>query len=275
MHMEVFGLGIWDVVLRLGLGVVVGFCIGLTGVGGGVLGLQAMTLVLRMDPIAAVGTTGLYIFLTKISASVHHARLKNISWGVSARILSGALPANILVARWVSRQGNCPGFVEALKVFIICVVLFSVSVMALDTIARLKKKVERKERNLAAKIEGHWFLRNVFCFFVGALLGGVVGATSLGGGCLIVPILIVIFGLTTQRAVGTSILIALFLTFATALIYGKGGEVEFPTAVVMAVGSLAGVKYGSTLSVKLPEQRLRLVVIGLILVAAAVMIVNR
>ena len=273
--MDVFGFGAWEVVLRLGLGAGVGFCIGLTGVGGGVLGLQAMTLVLRMDPLTAVGTTGLYIFLSKISASVHHARLSNISWGVSVRVLSGALPANIVVSRWVSRKGDCPEFVEALEIFIVCVVLFSAGVMVLDTLTRLKRTVEQKERGLAAKIEGHWLLRNVFCGFVGALLGGVVGATSLGGGCLIVPILITLFGLSAQRAVGTSIFIALFLTLATALIFGKGGVLEFPTAVIMAIGSLAGIHYGSTLSVRLPEQRLRLVVIGLILVAAVVMVLNR
>ena len=273
--MDVFGFGAGEIALRLGLGVGIGFCIGLTGVGGGVLGLQAMTLALRMDPLTAVGTTGLYIFLSKISASVHHARLRNISWRVAARVLAGALPANILVSLWVSQQGDRPEFVAGLELFIVCVVLFSVGVMVLDTLSRLKRTVEQKERGWAAKIEGHWLLRNVFCVFVGALLGGVVGATSLGGGCLIVPILITLFGLATQRAVGTSIFIALFLTLATALIFGKGGEVEIPTAVIMALGSLAGIHHGSTLSVRLPEQQLRMVVIGVILVAAVVMLLNR
>ena len=43
----------------------------------------------------------------------------------------------------------------------------------------------------------------------------------------------------------------------------------------MAIGSLAGVRPGTRLSVKLPDQLLRLIMIGLILIAAIMMLVNR
>lgn len=269
--MDFADIDIWGTLLRLGLGVVIGFCIGLTGVGGGVLGLQAMTLALGMDPIKAVGTTSLYIFLTNISASFHHAKLKNIAWGAVYRILGGAVPANIVVALWISRQGGNDAFKHGLKTFIICIVFFSIGVMILNAI----KKVATEERSLADKIQGHWLLRNVLCVLLGAAIGGLIGATSVGGGVLIVPLLIIVFGLTASRTVGSSIFIAMVLTFITAMIYGKGGELDIHSAVVMAVGSLAGVRYGSRLSVKLPDRLLRWIMIGLILAAAIMMVLNR
>ncbi|MCF7816928.1 MAG: sulfite exporter TauE/SafE family protein [Kiritimatiellales bacterium] len=268
--MDFANFDVWGTVLRLGLGVVIGFCIGLTGVGGGVLGLQAMTLVLGLDPIKAVGTTSLYIFLTNISASFQHAKLKNIAWGAVARILGGAVPANILVALWISRQGGDDAFKHSLKTFIICIVFFSIGVMIINTM----KKVASEERSLAAKIQGHWMLRNVLCILLGAVIGGLIGATSVGGGVLIVPLLIIIFGLSASRTVGSSIFIAMVLTFVTALIYGKGGELDYHSAVVMAIGSLAGVRYGSKLSVKLPDTLLRWIMIGLILLAAIMMLLH-
>ncbi|MEN7973101.1 MAG: sulfite exporter TauE/SafE family protein [Verrucomicrobiota bacterium] len=273
--MDLFGFSVWEVAVRLALGLAIGFCIGLTGVGGGVLGLQAMTLVLKMEPVTAVGTTGLYIFLTKISATFHHAGLRNIDWKVSARILAGALPANLLVAWWVSREGGSAEFVEALEVFIVSVVLLAAAMMILNTATRLKTRVEQKERTLAAKIEEHRIWGMVFPLVAGALLGGIIGATSLGGGCLIVPVLVAGFGLAAQRAVGSSIFIALFLTLVTAVVYGKEGEVVLSTAATMAAGSLVGVRFGSMFSVRLSEQVLRFVVVGLILVAAGIMVLSR
>ena len=46
--MEFLDLTVPEVVLRLLLGMAIGFCIGLTGVGGGVLVLPTLTLILRV-----------------------------------------------------------------------------------------------------------------------------------------------------------------------------------------------------------------------------------
>ncbi len=273
--MELFNLGTGGIILRLVMGAGIGFCIGLTGVGGGVLGLQATTLVLRMDPIMAVGTTSLYIFLSNISASIHHAKLKTIAWNAVIRILVGAIPANILVSRWVSAQGNNAEFKHALKTFIICIVFFSVGVMITNAIKTLRKKIKDEELHMASEIQQHWIFRNVLCVLLGGLIGGLIGATSVGGGVLIIPLLIIVFGLSAARTVGSSVFIAMVLTLITALVYGKDGGLDAPTAIIMAVGSLGGVRYGTRLSVKLPDQLLRLVMIGLILIAAIMMLLNR
>lgn len=269
--MELFGLGIGEIALRLAMGAIIGFCIGLTGVGGGVLGLQAMTLVFKMNPIAAVGTTSLYIFLTNISASFHHSKLGNIAWNAVGRILLGAVPANILVSHWISGQANNAEFKHDLKIFIICVVFLSVGVMILNTF----KSVKEEKRSLAHKIQEHWMLRNPLCVLLGAAVGALIGATSVGGGVLVVPMLMIIFGLSASRTVGSSIFIAMVLTLVTALVYGKGGSLQAPTAIIMAVGSLGGVRYGTRLSVKLPDQLLRIVMIALILAAAIMMLLHR
>jgi uncharacterized membrane protein YfcA len=273
--MDIFGLTVMECLLRIVLGAFIGFCIGLTGVGGGVLGFQATTLVLRMSPIAAVGTTSLYIFLTNISASFHHARLKNIDWGSAIRLLVGAVPGCILVSRWVSRQGGNAAFQAHLKIFIICVVFMSVAMMIVNAARGLRGKESGGECAPAFMMEGHWLARGVLGLLLGLLIGGLIGATSVGGGVLIVPMLIIVFGLSASRTVGSSIFIAMVLTLVTALIYGKGGELDFRTAVIMAIGSQAGVFYGSRLSSKVKDLHLRLILIALISVAAAMMLINR
>ncbi len=272
--MELFDLSTSEIILRLLLGMVIGFCIGLTGVGGGVLVLPALTLILRIDPIAAVGTTTLYAFLTKITATIHHCKLKTIDWNISLRFLMGAVPANIATSIWVSGHGEDAHFKQVLTRFIVGVVFFSVFMMALNMITRSRPRVVEKERELAEHIKEIRVIRVELCLLLGAICGGLIGATSIGGGVLIVPMLIILFGLPASRTVGTAIFIAFVLTMVTALIYGSHGEQDRTTAIIMAVGSLAGVYYGSKLSVKLPELFLRAIVVVLVLVAAIMMLGN-
>ncbi len=254
------------------LGTVIGFCIGLTGVGGGVLVLPALTLILRIDPITAVGTTTLYAFLTKITATIHHCKLKTIDWSISTRFLIGAVPANIITAIWVSSQGEDLHFKRVLMRFIVGVVFFSVFMMVFNMITRARPKVVEKERELAEHIQEKKVVRIELCILLGAICGGLIGATSIGGGVLIVPLLIILFDLATSRTVGTAIFIAFILTMITALIYGTRGAQDYTTAIIMAVGSLSGVYYGSKLSVKMPELFLRAIVVVLVLVAAIMML---
>ena len=270
--MEFLDLTVQEIALRVLLGMVIGFCIGLTGVGGGVLVLPALTLILRIDPITAVGTTTLYAFLTKITATIHHHKLKTIDWGISARFLMGAIPANIITALWVSSQGGDLHFKQALTRFIVGVIFFSVFIMVLNMVTRSRPKVIKKERELAEQLQKTKVVRIELCILLGVLCGGLLGATSIGGGVLIVPMLIILFGLPAPRTVGTAIFIAFILTMITSLIYGSQGEQDRVTAVIMAVGSLGGVYYGSKLSVKLPELFLRAIVVILVLVAAIMML---
>lgn len=270
--MELFELSMAEIALRLLLGTVIGFCIGLTGVGGGVLVLPALTLILRIDPIAAVGTTTLYAFLTKITATIHHYKLNTIDWGTSRRFLAGAIPANVITALWVSRQGTNEQFKQSLIHFIVGVVFFSVFMMILNMITRARPRVIEKEMELADHIKETKVVRIELCLLLGIICGGLLGATSIGGGVLIVPILIVLFGLPTARTVGTAIFIAFILTMITSLIYGVNGEQDRVTAIIMATGSVAGVYYGSKLSVRMPELFLRVIVVVLVMVSAIMML---
>ena len=270
--MEFFDLSLVDIVLRLLLGTVIGFCIGLTGVGGGVLVLPALKLILHLDPITAVGTTTLYAFLTKITATIQHIKLRTIDWGTSLRFLAGAVPANIVTSIWVSRQGANEQFKEALTNFIVGVIFFSVIMMIVNMITRSRPGVVARERELAEQINETKAVRIELCILLGAICGGLLGATSIGGGVLIVPILITLFNMPAPRTVGTAIFIAFILTMITSLIYGSSGVQDRVTALIMATGSVAGVFYGSKLSVRMPELFLRVIVVVLVLVAAIMML---
>lgn len=267
--------GLLAIMLRLLLGLIIGFCIGLTGVGGGVLGLQAMTLVVGLDPIKAVGTTSLYIFLTNISAVFHHARLRTIDWSMVRQMLIGAVPGVIAVSVWISGHGGDVAFEAGLKGFIIAVVFVAATVMSANLILSWRGRAVGHQPIFAEWLLRRPLLRTIAAVVMGGCVGGLVGATSVGGGVLVVPVLVLIFGLSSSRTVGSSITITFVLTLLVSLVFGRGGGVDTRTAVVMAIGSLGGVPFGSRLSVRMPERVLRAVMVAVIVFAAVMMLAGR
>jgi len=269
--------------VRLALGAVIGFCIGLTGIGGGVLVMPALTLVLGLPASVAVGTASLYAFLTKCHATYEHFKIKTIDWTTSLLILAGAVPGNIVTSwsinRAVRRYGDeaagLEQFQHGLKMFIASVVLFAAAVLVLDMIRNGRAKGGESGGNLARRLQARPVLRRVLAVVVGILIGALIGATSVGGGVLMIPAMIILFGLSSSSTVGTSIFVGVVLTLTTACVYGCGGQMAWKTALLMAGGSLVGVPIGSKLCVRLPERVLRGVVIVVVLTAAVLMFVKR
>jgi uncharacterized membrane protein YfcA len=72
----------------------------------------------------------------------------------------------------------------------------------------------------------------------GLLVGVVVGVTGVGGGALMTPILVMLFGIAPQTAVGTDLLFAAVTkVFGTAVHHGHG-TVDWQIVRRLALGSL-------------------------------------
>ncbi len=274
-------MDIVDILIRVSLGVGIGFCIGMTGVGGGVLVIPALTLFLKLKAPEAIGTASLYSVLTKTYATYKHSRLKTIAFKPALLFLVGALPADIIVSYAINQylqahrneNQTLAAFEDHLKMFMGMVILASVFFLVLNLIVKSRKKNKTDPREKQNKPLKYSPLQIFSIVLLGTLVGGLIGSTSIGGGVLIIPALIMVFGMRTERAVGTSIFIAVVLTLATAVIYGKSARLDGMTAGLMALGSLFGVHWGSKLSVKLPEKVLQGILIFLIFTAALMMVI--
>ena len=277
MHAEIPGI-----LLRLLLGCVVGFTVGLTGIGGGVLTLPSLTLILRLPPSLAVGTTSLCVFLTTTYSSYRHFRLKNVAAGAAGLFLLGAIPGNLAVSLLITTYlksvhhdpASLRAFQTSIKHVIVAVILLS-AVMLTINLARKGRGTESWRRGPERTNRDSCWPRRIVAVLLGAIVGGLVGATSIGGAIMTVPVLILILGLSPSRTVGTSTFIALVLTMLTSLIYGGNGEAEVHTAVLMAAGAWAGVYWGSRLSMRTSEKLLQCLVILVILFSVALMLLQK
>ncbi len=262
---------------ELAIGCVVGFTIGLTGVGGGVLAMPALTALLGMPATAAVGTASAYASMTNGLACVAHWRQRNVQFGVAKWFLTGAIPGNIAAClvighlKATATDAHATERLQAnLKAFVAGVMVFSVMLM----IANLMRDLRRAEGQrdplytpTPAEILVPPAPKRLLGVLLGSLVGAIIGATSVGGGVIIVPLLIICFGLSMRHTVGTSTFIALVLTLCTALLSAGRGDVHWTIAGLMSIGSVLGVQLGSRLSGKLPDRVLQGAVIILLAIA--------
>src|SRR5438874_13402837 len=78
------------------VGLLIGFLVGLTGMGGGSLLAPIMILFFRIPPVWAVGTDIAYSTVTKALGSVVHIRQKNVNFKVALWLACGSVPATLL-----------------------------------------------------------------------------------------------------------------------------------------------------------------------------------
>ncbi len=278
------GFGLTGLFFRLLAGAIVGFSIGLTGVGGGVLILPTLTLLFGMDTTVAVGTASLYSFITRVTGTLHHFKLKTINLTVALWFLVGAMPANVaaswFVAATVRRLGAgseaVASFQANLNTFVAIIILLSCLLLVVNLIRDMcKTKAARGEMSaMATRINGHPVLTKLVAAILGIAGGALMGATSVGGGVLIIPMLIIFFGMTSLQTVGTSFLITLILTLITSIIFLTQGQVDYGTGISMAIAAMLTVPVGTKLSVNMPERLLKFVVVSVIIVAVAWMLIK-
>ena len=106
----------------------------------------------------------------------------------------------------------------------------------------------------------------------GLLLGGVVGLTGMGGGSLMTPILVIVFGFKPTYAVGTDIFHATLLVGAAGAAHALAGNVNGAAVTWLLVGSLPGVWMGSQWTSRLPEKPMRLA-LGAVLVLSGSLLI--
>lgn len=92
---------------------------------------------------------------------------------------------------------------------------------------------------------------------LGLAVGGVIGLFGVGGGFVIVPVLVIVLGLSMVEAVGTSLLI---VTIGSLFALGErlgAGDVDWGVAVPFAVAALLGALAGRAVADRLPSRVLR------------------
>ena len=88
----------------------------------------------------------------------------------------------------------------------------------------------------------------------GFVVGAIVGLTGMGGGSLMTPLLILLFGVHPLTAVGTDLLYAAVTKTAGTAIHSKNGNVDWRVAGLLAAGSVPATVLTIWVLSRMPKQ---------------------
>jgi uncharacterized membrane protein YfcA len=235
-------------------GFLVGFIVGMTGVGGGSLMTPLLVLVFGIAPATAVGTDLLYAALTKLGGSWAHSRQGTVDWKVVRLLAAGSLPAALLCMLLLHHLALDEKHLKSLitGVLSVALVLTALALLFKPWLQKLARSSEGPAFELHAR---HLPAATIL---TGALLGVLVTLSSVGAGALGVVLLLFLYPrIPTARIVGTDIAHAVPLTLVAGLGHALLGTVDFGLLGSLLLGSLPGIYLGSHLGVKVPDRVLR------------------
>ncbi|ASZ13616.1 sulfite exporter TauE/SafE family protein [Chitinophaga pendula] len=104
---------------------------------------------------------------------------------------------------------------------------------------------------------------------LGLMAGIFSGVVGIGGGIIIVPALVYLFGLSQHQAQGTTLGLLMFPVGILAVIqYYKQGYIDYRFVVCIAIGFIAGGYLGGKLAVNIPDVIIKKVFALLMIVLA-------
>ena len=172
------------------LGFGVGVLVGLTGMGGAALMTPLLILLVGMRPLVAVGTDLAYSTVTKLVGGWQHARQNNVDLPIALFLALGSVPGGRLgvgllgVVQGLYGEG-IDAFVRRMLGIVLLVVALVVLVRPL--FFRGSGRVPQQVLQVTSR-------RKVLTTLLGAVVGFLVGITSVGSGTLIIAGLTLFYG---------------------------------------------------------------------------------
>jgi len=244
-------------------GFVVGFLVGMTGVGGGSLMTPLLILLFGIAPEKAVATDLIYASITKTGGSAVHAINRSIDWRIVARLATGSLPASVATLFAFYYFGVESAAVSALITKVLGIALYLTAASLIFRPWLLRHYAHRFEGLSPAATRRYTIL-------TGVVLGVLVTITSVGAGALGVMALILLYPRTPiVRIAGSDIAHAVPLTLVAGIGHLAGGTINTSLLISLLAGSLPGITIASAFAPKLPDTALRLVLAGTLILVAS------
>jgi len=248
-----------DAFLLLGLGAFVGFLGGLFGVGGGFLMTPALILI-GIPPAVAVASGANQIVASSISGAISQWRKGNVDGRMGVVLLVAGMAGTglgVFVFSLLQRAGQIDIVIQVSYVLLLGTVGVMMTFEAVRTLLR-----KRRSTAAAGRLHQHfwvhrWPLRMRFRrskLYISAIppaaIGFVVGVLTaimgIGGGFIMVPAMIYLFGMPTLTVVGTSQFQIVFVTAATTLLLAATTHtVDVVLAILLIIGGVIGAQIGT------------------------------
>jgi uncharacterized membrane protein YfcA len=244
-------------------GVIVGFVIGLTGMGGGALMTPVLVLVFGVNPGTAVSADVVTSLVLKPFGGGIHVMRRTVNWRLVRWLMVGSAPSAFLGAYLLD---DIVGIENAHTVRQI---LGWVLLVAAGAILAKLVLVARKNEARVTEMMDARLVRPIPTLIIGALGGLVVGMTSVGSGSLIIVMLMLLYPkLSSKEMVGTDLIQAIPLVGAAAIGHYLFGKLDISIITSVLLGAVPAVMIGAHLSSTKADRYIRPVLVAVLTISS-------
>lgn len=231
------------------VGLAAGLLGGMFGVGGGLLIVPALVLVLGFDQRLAHGTSLAAILPIAAASLITYTVADNVDWVVALWISVGAIAGAFIGTRLLQVVPK-----RALTIAFVAVML--------ATAVRLFIPSEGTAR------EALTFLAAMGLLAVGVLSGTLAGLLGVGGGIIMVPAMVVLFGLPSVVAKGTSVAVIIPTSIIGTLRNRSASNADIPVACMVGMAGVVSAVVGSLVADRMSDAVSNALFAGLLVVVS-------
>jgi hypothetical protein len=233
------------------IGLLIGFLIGLTGLGSGSLLTPLLILFGGLAPGTAVGTSLAFSFLTKLYGSWDFHRRKLVDMEIVRDLSIGGLPGALAGAFLIRYLGlRKPGEMDVVLMRAIGAALIVVALIML--VRMLPEAFRPSAANRELPIPHR--VKRALIILVGFGVGAAVTVTSVGSGAALIPAMVLFYRLDPGKLVGTNVFMGTILA-AIAMISHLGlGHVNWSSVLGLLCGSIPALWFATRLHGRIPRQ---------------------
>lgn len=235
----------------IGTGLLAGLLSGLFGVGGGTVIVPLLVLFLKFDQRLAAGTSLAAIVPTATVGVISYAMHGSVAW-IPALILAAGAVVGAQIGTWLLPRISQTALRWCFVGFLV-VVIVSLFIV-----------VPSRNADLALD----WF-SGVGLVVLGVVTGTVAGLIGVGGGVIVVPALMMLFGTSDLEAKGTSLLMMIPTAISGTFGNARRKNVDIMAAVLVGVSACLTTAIGAWIATLLdPAMANTLFAIFLVVIAA-------
>ena len=275
-------------------GLIMGILTGFFGVGGGFLVVPLLNIIFGIPYNVAVGSSLCQMVGTSLSGAWRHTKLRNVDIKLGAIFLLGSfigveVGARLLEVLKVSgtqliRGQEVPTMDIWMNSIYIPLLIFIGTFMLIETVKTRRKKASsspsllkflqslRLPPFISLKVSNISKISLWLIVGAGFFIGVLSGLLGVGGGFIMTPALIYLFGLATPLAIGTDLFQIFFTASFGTISHTLKGNVNFTLVLLILCGSLIGAQIGALLTKRVKAVSIRQYFAFIVYIAAAIII---
>ncbi len=233
-------------------GLVLGWVVGMTSIGKGLIGTPGLILLGIPGP-TAVGTIGFAGVFMMISSAIKHYRNKNVDIPTVIALSISAVPLSYVFASYkdqINEQIRLTNIIAG-------AIVLSVITLAYKFFVSKSEPVEFKSSR-----------RNfILTVIMGIVLGFFIGVTSISGSLIVIAFMLFL-RMPEKLSIGTTNFVAIFSLAAASVAHLSHSHIDWAVFATLTPTVILGAYLGAHMTDRMPKKVLRIIILALLLVAA-------